>query len=60
MFIFAFMIVNTNDLLTIHNYARIYKNKRGGVGVTPAYIYSLIYKGELKPVIIDGVQYIKK
>ena len=58
--IIASMNINTTELLTIHNYARIYKSKRGGIGVTPAYIYMLINKGKITPIEIDGVLFIKK
>ena len=45
------MQVNTETLLTIKNYALKYK-------ITPSYVYKLIKGGELKAVVIDGVQFI--
>lgn len=45
------MKIEISSLKTIKNYALKYK-------VTPSYVYKLIKQGDLKAVVIDGVQFI--
>jgi len=40
-----------NNLMTIKNFA--VKNS-----VTPSYIYKMIKEGKMKPVVINGVQFV--
>jgi len=51
MYYICRMKLEINNLKTIKNFAL--QNK-----VTPAYIYKLMKEGKMKPVIIDGVQFV--
>ena len=44
-------MIGLENLLTIKNYAMKHS-------VTAAYIYTLIKREQMKPVVIDGVQFI--
>lgn len=51
--------MDPKKLRTVANYAKTYRRKNGKPGVTRAMIYQLIREGKLKPVEIDGVQFIE-